>query len=59
MGVSMNGIWVIVALLLGFGLGLFGGFDLTSYQYNHRIDICDSNNFTYQKCGELYGWDLK
>ena len=47
----------LVAILI-FLFGLFIGLVTEENKYNHHMSICDANNFTYQKCGELYGWDL-
>lgn len=45
----------VLCLLIGTAVGVHCMID----KYETRMSICDSNNFTYQKCGELYGWDLK
>ncbi len=58
MGVSMEGILGLIAVLV-FIFGVFCGSSLELNRYNDHISICAANNFTYQKCGELYGWKLK
>ena len=61
MGVTMKieeGYFVVVVIVI-FMLGAVFGISIIEMRHDNRISICDVNNFTYQKCGELYGWDLK
>ena len=49
----------IIMLMVGFALGLSLNINVVNEGYNEKLAICDTNNFTYQKCAELYGWDLE
>ena len=60
MGVIMGAVFGYGSLAVGvFILSLAIGASLESDKYDHQISVCVNNNLTYQKCGELYGWDLK
>ena len=60
MGVIMGEFGVAMFLIvIGVFAGLLIGSTYTYVKYNKQISICSSNEFSYQKCGELYGWDLK
>ena len=51
--------WCFFCVSVGIIFGITGGADFTKRTYDRHITICSSNDFSYQKCGELYGWDLK
>ena len=53
------GIGMAIGVAIGFVLGALTIEGEVSSKYNEQITICAANNFTYEKCAELYNWEIK
>lgn len=52
---DLFGLFIVAAFCAGV---FFVGTIMVS-KYEERISICAANNFTYEKCAELYNWEIK